>query len=66
MARTHLTAYNCTDCEPTCQFAPWDVPQPQEPCQDSPPCASQEEEPIEIELVVPGSPIAQGAPTEEQ
>jgi hypothetical protein len=38
----------------------------QEPPHDSPPRASQEEEPFEIELVVPGSPVAQGAPVEEQ
>jgi hypothetical protein len=36
------------------------------PYHDSPPCASQEEEPFEIELVVPSSPVAQGAPAEEQ
>jgi hypothetical protein len=42
------------------------VPQSQEPHRDSPPRASQEEEPFEIELVVPGSQAAQGAPAEEQ
>jgi hypothetical protein len=31
------------------------VPQPQEPQHDSPQHASQEEEPFEIKLVVPGS-----------
>jgi hypothetical protein len=36
------------------------------PQHDSPPYTSQEEEPFEIELVVPGSLIAQGAPAEEQ
>jgi hypothetical protein len=42
------------------------MPPLQAPHRDSPPCASQEEEPFEIELVVPSSPIAQGAPAEEQ
>jgi hypothetical protein len=42
------------------------VPPSQEPQHDSPPHASQEEKPFEIELVVPGSPAAQDAPTEEQ
>jgi hypothetical protein len=47
-------------------LAPQDVPQPQEPQHDSPPHASQEEEPFEIELVIPRSLAAQGAPAEEQ
>jgi hypothetical protein len=34
--------------------------------QDALPEASQEEEPFEIELVVPESPMAQGSPAEEQ
>jgi hypothetical protein len=42
------------------------VPPSQEPHHDSPPRASQEEEPFEIELVVPSSPAAQGAPVEDQ
>jgi hypothetical protein len=42
------------------------VPPLQEPHYDSPPRASQEEEPFEIELVVPGSEAAQGAPAKEQ
>jgi hypothetical protein len=42
------------------------VPLPQEPHHNSPPHASQEEEPFEIELVVPGSQATQGTPTEEQ
>jgi hypothetical protein len=33
---------------------------------ESPPCATQEKDPFEIELVVPSSPGSQGAPTEEQ
>jgi hypothetical protein len=42
------------------------VLQPQESQLDVPQDTSQEEEPFEIELVVPESPIAQGSPTEEQ
>jgi hypothetical protein len=42
------------------------VPQPQESQLDAPQEASQEEEPFEIELVVPESPTAQDSPTEEQ
>jgi hypothetical protein len=42
------------------------MPQPQEPKHDSPQHASQEEEPFEIELVLPGSPVAQGAHAEEE
>jgi hypothetical protein len=42
------------------------VPQPQESQPDAPQDASQEEEPFEIELVVPESPMAQGSPVEEQ
>jgi hypothetical protein len=42
------------------------VPQPQESQPDVPQEASQEEEPFEIELVVPESPTAQDSPAEEQ
>jgi hypothetical protein len=42
------------------------VPQPQESQPDIPQEASPEEEPYEIELVVPESPTAQNSPTEEQ
>jgi hypothetical protein len=42
------------------------VPQPQESQPDALQEAPQEEEPFEIELVVPESPMAQGAPVEEQ
>jgi hypothetical protein len=66
MARTRLTARKSTGHEPTSQLAPKNVPLPQGPHHDSPPHASQEEEPFEIELVVPGSQAAQGAPAEEQ
>jgi hypothetical protein len=42
------------------------VPQPQESRPDIPQEASPEEEPFEIELVVPESPTAQDSPPEEQ
>jgi hypothetical protein len=66
MARTHLTARKSTDHKPTGQLAPRNVPPLQEPHPNSPPHTSPEEEPFEIELVVQGSQIAQGTPTEEQ
>jgi hypothetical protein len=66
MASTRLIAHKNTDRQPPGQLAPRDVPPPQEAQHDSPPQTSQDEEPFEIELVVPGSPAAQGAPAEEQ
>jgi hypothetical protein len=42
------------------------VPQSQESQPDVPQEASPEEEPFEIELVVPESPTAQDSPVEEQ
>jgi hypothetical protein len=42
------------------------VPQPQESQPDIPQEASLEEEPFEIELVIPESPTTQNSPTEEQ
>jgi hypothetical protein len=48
------------------QLAPQNVPQPQESQPDLPQEASPEEEPFEIELVVPESPMAQDSPAEEQ
>jgi hypothetical protein len=42
------------------------VPQPQESQPNLPQEASPEEEPFEIELVVPESPTAQDSPAEEQ
>jgi hypothetical protein len=66
MAHPCCTARKRTDHQPAGELAPRDVPQPQEPQHDSPHHASQEEDPFEIELVVPGSPVAQGAPAEEQ
>jgi hypothetical protein len=66
MAHTRLTARKSTSRQPTGQLAPRDVPPPQEPQHDSPLRSSQEEEPFEIKLVVPGSLVAQGTPVEEQ
>jgi hypothetical protein len=42
------------------------MPQPQGSQPDIPQEASLEEEPFEIELVVPESPMAQDSPAEEQ
>jgi hypothetical protein len=42
------------------------VPQPQESQLDAPQYASQEEEPFDIDLVVPESPMTQDSPAEEQ
>jgi hypothetical protein len=66
MARTRLIARKSTGRQPTSHLAPRKLPPLQEPHHDSPPRASQEEEPFEIELVVPSSPVAQGTPVEEQ
>jgi hypothetical protein len=55
MAHTCLTAHKSTGRQPTGQLAPQNVPPPQESHHDSPPRASPEEEPFEIELVVLGS-----------
>jgi hypothetical protein len=66
MAHTHHTARKSTGRLPVGQLAPRNVPQPQESQPDVPQEASQEEEPFEIELVVPESPTAQDSPAEEQ
>ena len=66
MVRPRRTARKSTGRQPTGELAPRDVPPPQEPQPNSPQHASEEEEPFEIELVVPGSSAAQGAPTEEE
>jgi hypothetical protein len=66
MARTHRTAHKNTGRLPIGQLAPRNMPQPQESQPDVPQEASPEEEPFEIELVVPESPTAQDSPTEEQ
>jgi hypothetical protein len=61
MARTRCTARKSTDRLPVSQLAPRNMPQP-----DMPRAATSEEEPFEIELVVPESPTAQDSPAEEQ
>jgi hypothetical protein len=66
MARTRHTAGKSTDRLANGQLAPRDVPQPQESQPDAPQEASQEENPFEIELVVPESTMAQVSPAEEQ
>jgi hypothetical protein len=66
MARTRRTARKSTGRLPVGQLAPRNVPQPQESQPDIPQEASLEEEPFEIELVVPESPMAQDSPAEEQ
>jgi hypothetical protein len=58
MARTCLTARKSTGRLPVSELAPRNMPQPQESQPDIPQEASPEEEPFEIELVVPESPTA--------
>jgi DNA-binding transcriptional LysR family regulator len=66
MARTRRTTRKSTGRLPVDQLAPPNVPQPQESQPNLPQEASPEEEPFEIELVVPESPTAQDTPAEEQ
>jgi hypothetical protein len=66
MAHTRRTARKGTGRLPISQLAPRNVPQPQESQPDIPQEASPEEDPFEIELVVPESPTAQDLPAEEQ
>jgi hypothetical protein len=66
MARTHCTAGKSTGCLPVGQLAPQNVPQPQESQPDIPQEATPEEEPFEIEVVVPESPTAQDSPADDQ
>jgi hypothetical protein len=66
MARTRRTTRKSTDRLPVDQLAPQNVPQPQESQPDIPQEATPEEEPFEIELVVPESPTAQDSPAVEQ
>jgi hypothetical protein len=66
MTHTRRTARKSTGRLPIGQLAPRNVPQPQESQPDVPQEASPEEEPFEIELVVPESPTAQDSPTEEE
>jgi hypothetical protein len=55
MARTRRTACKSTGHLPVGQLAPQNVPRPQESQPNIPQEASPEEEPFEIELVVPES-----------
>jgi hypothetical protein len=66
MAHTRRTTRKSTGRLLVGQLAPQNVPQPQESQPDIPQEASPEEEPFEIELVVPESPTTQDLPTEEQ
>jgi hypothetical protein len=66
MTRSRCTTRKSTGRLPVGQLAPQNVSLPQESQPDVPQEASQEEEPFEIELVVPESPTAQDAPAEEQ
>jgi hypothetical protein len=58
MVHTRLTARKSTSHHPTGQLPLWDVtpPQSHESQHDSPELVSHEEEPFEIEIVVPESP----------
>jgi hypothetical protein len=66
MAHTRRTARKSTGRLPVFQLAPRNVPQPQESQPDVLQEASPEEEPFEIELVVPERPMAQDSLAEEQ
>jgi hypothetical protein len=66
MSRTHRTARKSTGRLPVSLLAPRNVPQAQESQPDKPQEATPEEEPFEIELVIPESPTAQDLPAEEQ
>jgi hypothetical protein len=66
MARTRRTTHKSTGRLPIGQLAPQNVVQPREYQPDIPQEASPEEEPFEIDLVVPESPMAQDSPAEEQ
>jgi hypothetical protein len=66
MARTRRTAHKNTGRLPVGQLAPQNVPQPQGSQPNIPQEATPEEEPFEIELVVPESPTTQDSPAEEQ
>jgi hypothetical protein len=66
MARTHRTARKSSGRLLVGQLAPQNMPQPRESQPDIPQEATPEEEPFEIELVVPERPTTQDSPTEEQ
>jgi hypothetical protein len=65
MAHTRRTTRKSTGRQPIGQLAPRNMSQPQESEPDVLEEASQEEEPFEIELVVPESPTTQDSPAEE-
>jgi hypothetical protein len=66
MAHTRRTTHKSIGRLPIGQLAPRNVPQPQESQPDVPQEASPEEEPFDIELVIPESPTAQDSSVEEQ
>jgi hypothetical protein len=66
MARTHRTACKSTGRLPVGHLAPQNVPQPHESQPGITQEATPEEEPFEIELVVPESPTAPNSPVDEQ
>jgi hypothetical protein len=66
MARTRRIARKSTNRLPVGQLTSQNVPQTQESQPNIPQEASPEEEPFEIELMVPESPMAQDSPAEEQ
>jgi hypothetical protein len=66
MARTRRTTRKSISRLPVGQLAPRNMPQPQESQPDVPQEASPEEEPSEIELVIPERPTAEDSPAEEQ
>jgi hypothetical protein len=66
MTHTCRTARKSTGHLLVDQLAPRNMPQPQESQPDIPQEASPEEEPFDIELVVPENPTAQDSPAEEQ
>jgi hypothetical protein len=66
MAHTRQTACKSTGRLPVGQLAPRNMPQPQESQPDIPQEATPEEEPFEIELVIPECPTSQDSPAEEQ
>jgi hypothetical protein len=66
MARTRRSACKSTGGLPIGQLAPRNMPQPPESQPNLPQEASPEEEPFEIELVVPESPTAQDSLVEDK
>jgi hypothetical protein len=66
MARTRHTARKSAGYLPVGQLAPRNVPQHQQSQPDIPQEATPEEEPFEIEVVVPECPTAQDSPANEK